>query len=56
MQASWRIYIKQVDITYTKPNDGTLKVVKSRYKYTVGSPTGASVSADAVKVLVHWFG
>ncbi len=44
-------YTKHVVITYTDPNDGKLKTVTKDIPYTVGSPTGASVSADAVKVL-----
>src|SRR4051812_3291377 len=44
-------YVKHVVITYTDPNDGKLKTVTKDIKYTVGSPTGASVSFDAVKVL-----
>lgn len=43
-------YTKHVKITFTKP-DGTPGVVERDIQYTVGSPTGASVSADAVKVL-----
>lgn len=43
-------YTKRVRITFTKP-DGTPGVVEKEIQYTVGSPTGASVSADAVKVL-----
>ncbi len=30
--------------------------IPKKVEYTVGSPTGASVSADAVKVLIYWFG
>ncbi len=44
-------YVKHVVITYTDPNDGKVKTVTKDIKYTVGSPTGATVSADAVKVL-----
>ena len=44
-------YVKHVVITYTDPNDGKVRTVTKDIKYTVGSPTGASVSADAVKVL-----
>ena len=43
-------YTKTVNITYTKP-DGTTASIPRKVEYTVGSPTGASVSADAVKVL-----
>lgn len=43
-------YSKKVRITFKKP-DGTDGSVEKELKYTVGSPTGASVSADAVKVL-----
>lgn len=43
-------YTKKVRITFTKP-DGTAGVLEKDIPYTVGSPTGASVSADAVKVL-----
>ena len=43
-------YSKKVVISFTKP-DGTPGRLEKEIKYTVGSPTGASVSADAVKVL-----
>ena len=43
-------YTKKVHITFTKP-DGTPGTVDKEISYAVGSPTGASVSADAVKVL-----
>ncbi len=43
-------YTKKVHITFLKP-DGTQGAVDKEISYTVGSPTGASVSADAVKVL-----
>jgi len=43
-------YSKRISISYKKP-DGTTDVLNKEIKYTVGSPTGASVSADAVKVL-----
>ncbi len=43
-------YTKTVNITFTKP-DGTTSSIPKKVEYTVGSPTGASVSADAVKVL-----
>lgn len=43
-------YTKNVKITFIKP-DGTPATVEKKIEYTVGSPTGASVSADAVKVL-----
>ncbi|QEC67516.1 gliding motility protein GldM [Panacibacter ginsenosidivorans] len=43
-------YSKKVVISFKKP-DGTPGVLEKEIKYTVGSPTGASVSADAVKVL-----
>jgi gliding motility-associated protein GldM len=43
-------YTKTVNITYVKP-DGTTATIPKKVEYTVGSPTGASVSADAVKVL-----
>jgi len=43
-------YSKTVNISFTKP-DGTLANIPKKVEYTVGSPTGASVSADAVKVL-----
>jgi gliding motility-associated protein GldM len=43
-------YTKTVNITFTKP-DGTTSTIPKKVEYTVGSPTGASVSADAVKVL-----
>ncbi|HSU51246.1 MAG TPA: gliding motility protein GldM [Segetibacter sp.] len=43
-------YTKTVNITYVKP-DGSTATIPKKVEYTVGSPTGASVSADAVKVL-----
>ncbi|MGI8952753.1 MAG: gliding motility protein GldM [Chitinophagaceae bacterium] len=43
-------YTKRVKITFKKP-DGTISEVDKDVPYTVGLPTGASVSADAVKVL-----
>jgi len=43
-------YTKKVHITFTKP-DGTQGSKDVDVNYTVGSPTGASVSADNVKVL-----
>lgn len=43
-------YTKTVNITFLKPDGSTARVAK-QVEYTVGSPTGASVSADAVKVL-----
>lgn len=43
-------YTKTVRIAFTKP-DGTIGTTEKVINYTVGSPTGASVSADAVKVL-----
>jgi len=43
-------YSKTVNITFVKP-DGTTASIPKKVEYTVGSPTGASVSADAVKVL-----
>jgi len=43
-------YTKTVNIAYVKP-DGTTATIPKKVEYTVGSPTGASVSADAVKVL-----
>lgn len=43
-------YSKKVKISFKKP-DGTDGVVEKDIKYTVGSPTGITVSADAVKVL-----
>lgn len=43
-------YVKKIKISFKKP-DGTTEVRDKEIKYTVGSPTGASVSADAVKVL-----
>jgi len=43
-------YTKKVHISFKKP-DGTIGGVDKDIQYTVGSPTGASVSADAVKVL-----
>lgn len=43
-------YTKTVRISFTKP-DGSIGTADKVINYTVGSPTGASVSADAVKVL-----
>lgn len=43
-------YSKKVRISFIKP-DGTPGILEKEVQYTVGSPTGASVSADAVKVL-----
>jgi gliding motility-associated protein GldM len=43
-------YTKRVKISFVKP-DGTPGIVERDVQYTVGSPTGASISADAVKVL-----
>jgi gliding motility-associated protein GldM len=43
-------YSKIVNISFVKP-DGTPATIQKKVEYTVGSPTGASVSADAVKVL-----
>jgi gliding motility-associated protein GldM len=43
-------YSKTVKISFIKP-DGTVSSLDKKVEYTVGSPTGASVSADAVKVL-----
>ncbi|MDB5229737.1 MAG: gldM [Chitinophagaceae bacterium] len=43
-------YTKIVNISFTKP-DGTKASIPKTVQYTVGAPTGASVSADAVKVL-----
>ncbi len=43
-------YTKRVHISFTKP-DGTQGILDKEIPYTVGSPTGATVSADAVKVL-----
>jgi gliding motility-associated protein GldM len=43
-------YSKKMRITYKKP-DGTEGVLEKDIQYNVGSPTGASVSADKVKVL-----
>ena len=43
-------YTKTVNITFTKP-DGSTATIPKKVEYTVGSPTGATVSADAVKVL-----
>ncbi len=44
-------YVKHVVITYKDPNTGLMKTATKDIKYTVGSPVGASISADAVKVL-----
>ena len=43
-------YSKKVRISYKKP-DGSDGVLEKDLQYNVGSPTGASVSADKVKVL-----
>lgn len=43
-------YTKKIVINFTKP-DGSKSTETKDVTYTVGSPTGASVSADAVKVL-----
>ena len=43
-------YTKKVRISFIKP-DGTPGSLDKDVPYTVGSPTGANVSADAVKVL-----
>jgi gliding motility-associated protein GldM len=43
-------YTKKMKISYKKP-DGSIGVLEKDIQYTVGSPTGASVSADKVKVL-----
>jgi gliding motility-associated protein GldM len=43
-------YTKKIRIAFKKP-DGTDGSVEKDIQYTVGSPTGISVSADAVKVL-----
>jgi hypothetical protein len=43
-------YTKRVKISFVKP-DGSVGTVEKDIQYTVGSPTGATVSADAVKVL-----
>ncbi|HEX8331308.1 MAG TPA: gliding motility protein GldM, partial [Segetibacter sp.] len=43
-------YTKNVNISFVKP-DGSVASISKKVEYTVGSPTGANVSADAVKVL-----
>ncbi|QES90665.1 type IX secretion system motor protein PorM/GldM [Rhizosphaericola mali] len=43
-------YTKRVNISFVKPDGSTASLVKD-IQYTVGAPSGASVSADAVKVL-----
>ncbi|MDE3235677.1 MAG: gliding motility protein GldM [Bacteroidota bacterium] len=43
-------YTKKVTISYKKP-DGQIASVNQEIKYTVGSPTGVFVSAEAVKAL-----
>ena len=43
-------YTKRVNISFTKP-DGTDSTVTKDIQYTVGSPTGITISADAVRVL-----
>ena len=42
-------YSKKVNISFKKP-DGKVATLEKEIKYTVGSPTGASVSADATKI------
>lgn len=42
-------YTTMVNITFKKP-DGTVATVPKEVKYTVGSPTGITVSAEKVKV------
>ena len=42
-------YSKKVTITFKKPN-GEVGTLDKEIKYSVGSPTGASVSADATKI------
>ncbi len=42
-------YSKKVHISFKKPN-GEIGTLEKEIKYTVGSPTGASVSADATKI------
>lgn len=43
-------YTKRVNISFVKP-DGTTSTITRDITYTVASPTGLTVSADAVKVL-----
>ncbi len=43
-------YSKTVTVSFKKP-DGTPTSISKKIDFTVGAPTGASVSADAVKVL-----
>ena len=43
-------YTRKVSISFVKP-DGTRATLDKDIQYTVGSPTGITVSADAVKVL-----
>lgn len=43
-------YSKKVNISFLKP-DGSTATLTRDIQYTVGSPTGITVSADAVKVL-----
>jgi gliding motility-associated protein GldM len=43
-------YVKNVNISFVKP-DGSSATISKKVEYSVGSPTGASVSADAVRVL-----
>ena len=43
-------YSKKVNISFLKPDGSTATLTKD-IQYTVGSPTGITVSADAVKVL-----
>ncbi len=43
-------YVTKVNITFKKP-DGTTASIPKEIKYTVGSPTGVSASAEKVNVL-----
>lgn len=43
-------YTKRVNISFTKPDGSTASLTKD-IQYTVGAPSGASVSADKVNVL-----
>lgn len=43
-------YTKKVNISFVKP-DGTTATLSKDIQYTVGSPTGITVSADATRVL-----
>jgi len=43
-------YSKMVLVNYTDPNTGSPATVKKEIKYTVGAPSGLTVSTDATRV------